>query len=183
MANIMHFGIDTGVSSAILDWLCKQRRKMKTNCCVPGCVADSKRHFRLKFYALPTKNYLKRKWVKLLRNKALKTDSKYTSVCSLHFKSGRKTYETNVPTLFPWSREWTDLVQTFNSETEKWFEKQQANDHSYVKKPPRLSLTPMSKNKTTSRRKSRNSRKTQEVIFLSPAFLIKHYIYLMHFLL
>ena len=54
MVNEMHFGIDTGLNSAILDCLrlSLQAKKNKgTNCCVPGCVVDSKRYFRLKFYS------------------------------------------------------------------------------------------------------------------------------------
>lgn len=101
-------------------------------------------------------------------------DSKNTTVCSLHFKSGRKTYETNVPTIFPWNREWADVVQRFNNETEDWFEKQQTNDHNYAKKPPVLRLTTMS-NTSTSQRKSRNSRKTQEVIYYSKFFTVIFY--------
>ena len=90
---------------------------MKTNCCVSYCHADSTRHMRLSYHAIPRDLKLRKRWVKSIRNDSLKLKSKGTTVCGLHFRGGRRTYLINVPTIFPWTSEWREVVEQYNSET------------------------------------------------------------------
>ena len=89
----------------------------KVNCCVPLCTTESRANKDLKFYRLPTeKNPRDRQlWIKLIRNENLKLDSQWTSVCSLHFKNGIKTYDESTPTIFPWSEEWPKVISEYNN--------------------------------------------------------------------
>lgn len=87
-------------------------------CCVPNCVATSKRTPSLRFYQLPKVMDRKKKWIKLLRNDNLRPGSKWASVCSLHFAGGRKTYMINTPTIFPWSAEWPEVIEAYNRQLE-----------------------------------------------------------------
>ncbi|KAG0714973.1 hypothetical protein GWK47_012999 [Chionoecetes opilio] len=52
------------------------------------------------------------------KNDNLRTQSKWTSVCSLHFAGGLKTYMINDPTIFPWSAEWPGVIETYNRKLE-----------------------------------------------------------------
>ena len=85
------------------------------NCCVPYCCADSKRHRGLRFYTLPKDSERRQAWIILIRNINLRTTSRYTSVCSLHFPGGSKTYDTKDPSIFPWSPQWPAIVQEYNN--------------------------------------------------------------------
>ncbi|KAI0242934.1 hypothetical protein LSAT2_010336 [Lamellibrachia satsuma] len=133
----------------------------KTNCCVPYCHATSKRHTTLKFYTLPKDAKVRNRWDSSIRNGNLKVNSKGTSVCSLHFCGGRKTYDINHPTIFPWTSEWEAVVEKYNDEVTI-----QSHDHSYTAKAnsPRL-LTldrPKSASKTVRVRHTLNSTHQQE---------------------
>eukprot|EP00106_Octopus_bimaculoides_P008872 XP_014776314.1 PREDICTED: uncharacterized protein LOC106873460 [Octopus bimaculoides] len=84
------------------------------NCCIPFCSADSKRHARIRFYSLPKEETRRATWVALIRNSNLRIDSKYTSVCSLHFPNGKKTHDKKDPSFFPWSQEWPVIINNYN---------------------------------------------------------------------
>lgn len=84
------------------------------NCCIPFCSADSKRHARIRFYSLPKEETRRATWVALIRNSNLRIDSKYTSVCSLHFPNGKKTHDKKDPSFFPWSQEWPAIINNYN---------------------------------------------------------------------
>ena len=101
--------------SACSTLLLSVRSMPKTNCCVPYCHASSTRHTRLSWHRLPKDKEIKRQWAVLIRNDTLRVDSNGTSVCGLHFLGGRKTYDIRLPSIFPWTPEWTDVVNAYNS--------------------------------------------------------------------
>ena len=86
------------------------------NCCVPNCVSTSRRTPSLKFYILPVEKKRRKLWISLIRNDCLRTSSRWTSVCSLHFPGGRKTNVIKDPTIFPWSAEWPVVIEEYNRE-------------------------------------------------------------------
>jgi len=90
------------------------------NCCVPSCIASTRRTPNLSFYRLPKDKANKDRWNIQCRNSNLKKGSKWTSVCSLHFVGGCKTYDIQEPTIFPWSDEWKDVIQNYNASLEQW---------------------------------------------------------------
>ncbi|XP_060789802.1 uncharacterized protein LOC132894244 isoform X2 [Neoarius graeffei] len=87
----------------------------KVNCCVPYCVSTTKRTPNLSFYQLPVEENRRKKWISLIRNENLRTESKWTSVCSLHFSGGKKTYLNRDPAIFPWSAEWPSVIEDYNN--------------------------------------------------------------------
>ena len=135
----------------------------KTNCCVPYCHATSKRHTTLKFDTLPKDAKVRKRWVSSIRNGNLKVNSKGTSVYSLRFCGGRKTYNINHPNIFPWTSEWEAVVEKYNDEVTR-----QSHDHSYTAKansPRARFLTldrPKSASKTVRVRHTLNSTHQQE---------------------
>ena len=85
---------------------------------MPLRSAESRGNSDLKFYRLPSEKTNPRGrqlWIKLIRNENLRVDSKWTSVCSLHFKNGIKTYDVTIPSIFPWSDEWPKVLSGYNS--------------------------------------------------------------------
>ncbi|GAB1597304.1 uncharacterized protein LOC115230799 isoform X2 [Argonauta hians] len=84
------------------------------NCCIPFCSADSKRHARIRFFSLPKEETRRAIWVALIRNSNLRIDSRYTSVCSLHFINGKKANDKKDPSFFPWSQEWPAIINNYN---------------------------------------------------------------------
>ncbi|CAB4025193.1 THAP domain-containing 11, partial [Paramuricea clavata] len=70
------------------------------NCCVPQCTNSNLRNPELSFYKIPKDSTLKKKWEKLLQTKGLLNIGPHYRVCSVHFSGGKKTYTTNVPTIF-----------------------------------------------------------------------------------
>ena len=126
--------------SACSTLLLSVRSMPKTNCCVPYCHASSTRHTRLSWHRLPKDKEIKRQWAALIRNDTLRVDSNGTSVCGLHFLGGRKTYDTRLPSIFPWTPEWTDVVNAYNS---KLTDATCHDDHGYSnesRKPALLTL-------------------------------------------
>ena len=114
----------------------------KTNCCVPHCHATSKRHKHLSWHVLPRDETLRKRWIVLIRNDNLRVSSKGTSVCGLHFRGGRRTYDENTPTIFPWTPEWTGLVNDYNKKVTDE-SSSLMNDHQYSSdsvKPALLTL-------------------------------------------
>ena len=126
--------------SACSTLLLSVRSMLKTNCCVPYCHASSTRHTRLSWHRLPKDKEIKRQWAALIRNDTLRVDSNGTSVCGLHFLGGRKTYDIRLPSIFPWTPEWTDVVNAYNS---KLTDPTCHDDHGYSnesRKPALLTL-------------------------------------------
>ena len=110
-----------------------------TNCCVPLCHATSKRHKQLSWHALPRDPKLKKRWVVAIRNDTLKVNSRGTSVCGLHFQGGRRTYDVNTPTIFPWTPEWETVVNEYNKKvSEEYATKRLCN--AELQKPALLTL-------------------------------------------
>ena len=138
-----------------------------TNCCVLYCHASSARHTQLSWYRLPKDKETKRQWGALIRNDTLQVDSNGTSVCGLHFLGGRKTYDIRLPSIFPWTPEWSEVVNEYNSRLTSPASATCQDDHGYSAKsrkpalltldvPPRLS-TCSSSAKRLCRRTTQNS--------------------------
>ena len=69
-------------------------KKLKYNCCVPGCNNGHRnRSTALKFYCIPKDSELQKAYVLLLKNDSLKIDS-----CQI---GGRKTIAQNRSVVFP----------------------------------------------------------------------------------
>ena len=79
---------------------------------------------------LPRDETLRKRWMVLIRNDNVRVNSKGTSVCGLHFRGGRRTYEENTPTIFPWMPEWTALVNAYNKKVTDE-SSSLMNDHQY----------------------------------------------------
>jgi hypothetical protein len=54
------------------------------------------------------------------KNYNLKKGSEWTSVCSLYFVGGAKTYNVKDPTIFPWTKEWKDVISKYNDSLAQW---------------------------------------------------------------
>ena len=118
----------------------------RTNCCVPLCHATSIRHTKLSFYRLPKDEKVRKNWVSLIRNSNLDVSSTSSRcVCSLHFRGGRKTYDVNVPTIFPWSSDWESVVERYNDDV------RQSGDHSYTATTKQSKLLTLNKPKHASK--------------------------------
>ena len=143
------------------------RSMPKTNCCVPYCHASSARHTHLSWHRLPKDKETKRQWAALIRNDTLRVDSNGTSVSiwGLHFLGGRKTYDIRLPSIFPWTPEWSEVVNEYNSKLTS--DPTCQDDHGYSAKsrkpalltldvPPRLSTCSPSA-KRLRRRTTQNS--------------------------
>lgn len=114
------------------------------NCCVPYCCADSKRHGGLRFYTLPKDKEHRQAWILLIRNTNLRITSRYTSVCSLHFPGGSKTYDTKDPSIFPWSPQWPAIIQEYNNRQQLYQNNNGLLDtNSKKNRPMTLRIPPM----------------------------------------
>ncbi|XP_064596253.1 uncharacterized protein LOC135462886 [Liolophura sinensis] len=111
----------------------------RINCCVPNCHATSQRNFYVKFHKIPRCPVTRKLWLQRARYPK-QTISRWTSVCSLHFKGGSKTYLVDKPSIFPWTPEWTDVVTMCNQQMLAWFEGQARGDHRYARRPPLLTI-------------------------------------------
>ena len=110
----------------------------KTNCCVPYCHSASKRHIHLTMHSLPRDDATKRQWAALIRNETLRVNSRGTSVCGLHFVGGRRTYDTRLPSIFPWTSEWSEVVRAYNSKATAAANR--LSDHEYCAKSLKATL-------------------------------------------
>ena len=105
----------------------------RVNYCVPLCTAESKGN--LPFYRLPKKGTRERQtWIRLIRNENLRTESQWTSVCSLHFVNGRKTYDDSCPTIFPRSQDWEKVIYTSDPARPKFRSLKMVQPQSYRKR-------------------------------------------------
>ena len=55
-------------------------------------------------YRIPKNESLRKKYIRLIRNKTLKLESSDTRICSAHFEGGKKKYFWQLPSIFPWSK-------------------------------------------------------------------------------
>ncbi|XP_070552185.1 uncharacterized protein [Ptychodera flava] len=113
-----------------------------SNCCVPYCFTNSKDYILISFHSFPTDKRRNSHWKRLVRNDG--NISRNAKVCGLHFLGGRKTYDNHTPTLFPWSTNWPDIVETYNAKVTQWFrtrcnglttEPTDHLDHTYSRQP------------------------------------------------
>ena len=109
-----------------------------TSCCVPYCHSASKRHTHLSMHTLPRDDATKRQWAALIRNETLRVNSRGTSVCGLHFVGGRRTYDTRLPSIFPWTSEWSEVVHAYN--VKATLAAKRLSDHVYCAKPLKACL-------------------------------------------
>ena len=117
---------------------------VNVKCCVPGCASKSQGFRYLKFHQLPKDNCRRKIWKNSIKN--AKKISKWFSICSLHFKGGWKDFYAN-PSIFPWSQEWPDVVESYNKFVVEKFMRSQAIDHTYACMPnlmevPTCTVTP-----------------------------------------
>jgi len=100
--------------------------------------------------------------MKSMRSKCLKNE-RWKTICHLHFRAGKKTYDEDTPKIFPWSPEWKDVVEEENEKMSRWFNNQIQFDHHYAETPVLLSVSkPLHDNKVIHMRKTKNSRKDQD---------------------
>ena len=105
----------------------------KTNCCMPHCHATSKRYKHSSWHVFPRDETLRKRWIVLIRNDNLRVNLKGTSLCGLHFRGSRRTYEEKTPTIFPWMPEWSG--KCLQQEGDRWI------FITYERSPVQLRLT------------------------------------------
>jgi len=109
----------------------------KTNRSVLHCHATNKRHKHLSWHVLPRDETLRKRWMILIMNDDVRVSAKGKSVCVLHFRGGRRTYDENTPTIFPFTPEWTGLVNAYNKKVTD-DSSSLTNDHQYSSVKPAL---------------------------------------------
>ncbi|CAH3117632.1 unnamed protein product [Porites lobata] len=81
-------------------------------CCVPGCYNNSKKHKgKFSFYNFPGDQNLRRQWLHNISRKDFRPTTRHR-VCSAHFEGGSKTYQNNVPTVFPLQKSHPKVIKT-----------------------------------------------------------------------
>ena len=81
-------------------------------CCVPGCYNNSKKHKgKFSFYNFPGDQNLRRQWLHNISRKDFRPTTGHR-VCSAHFEGGSKTYQNNVPTVFPLQKSHPKVIKT-----------------------------------------------------------------------
>ena len=81
-------------------------------CCVPGCYNNSKKHKgKFSFYSFPGDQNLRRQWLHNISRKDFRPTTGHR-VCSAHFEGGSKTYQNNVPTVFPLQKPHPKVIKT-----------------------------------------------------------------------
>ncbi len=135
---------------------------MPSNCCVPNCVANAASYINLRFYRFPSDPKRRSVWKRLVRNEDL---SVHPYICCLHFEGSVKTYDVDTPTIFPWTREWSEVLREYNQRCRVWFEQQTINNHDYAKPPKGMQFTPMKHvgHQTKKRRSATSSRSISTV--------------------
>lgn len=143
----------------------------KVNCCVPLCTSSSRTTPNLSFYRLPKDEEQRKRWNVLCKNANLKTKSKWTSICSLHFPGGFKSYNDIEPTIFPWSRGWKTVIESYNDSLERWKTKElckiQPRKHTDSEKLPLVIDNRGSKARSTASITKRTRQFDDETVFQS----------------
>ena len=81
-------------------------------CCVPGCYNNSKKHNgKFSFYNFPGDQNLRRQWLHNISRKDFRPTAGHR-VCSAHFEGGSKSYQNNVPTVFPLQKSHPKVIKT-----------------------------------------------------------------------
>lgn len=83
-------------------------------CSVLRCVANSQSNPDLCYHGLPISEGRRKMWLKLIKFNKKCTAKKSIWVCSLHFLGGRKACRNSDPTIFPWSKEWPSVIDSYN---------------------------------------------------------------------
>ena len=84
-------------------------------------------------------------------------------MCGLHFQGGRRTYDVNTPTIFPWTPEWETVANAYNMKvSDEYATKRLCN--AELQKPALLMLNrpPISACSPAAVRRSRQRRRTPE---------------------
>ena len=81
-------------------------------CCVPGCYNNSKKHKgKFSFYNFPGDQNLRRQWLHNISRKDFGPTTGHRAR-SAHFEGGSKTYQNNVPTVFPLQKSHPKVIKT-----------------------------------------------------------------------
>lgn len=70
-------------------------------CCAPHCNNNSRRNPKQLYHKMPKDPKLEKIWTKLLKTKGLRNPGPNHYLRSAHFRRGKKTYDNNIPTVFP----------------------------------------------------------------------------------
>ena len=81
-------------------------------CSFPGCYNNSKKHkAKFSFYNFPGDQNSRRQWLHNISRKDFRPTTGHR-VCSAHFEVGSKTYQNNVPTVFPLQKSHPKVIKT-----------------------------------------------------------------------
>jgi hypothetical protein len=131
---------------------------VNVNCFVRNCVSNNRSYPYLKFYKLPKDKKRRRRWKRLSRN-TRQQESRWTSICRLHFEDGWKRDFYTDPSIFPWSEAWPNVVESYNNHVGKRFAQSQAEEHTYAKRPKLMEVPVVTTRKAKSVHSSNASRR------------------------
>ena len=81
-------------------------------CCVPGCYNNSEKHKgKFSFYNLPGDQNLRRQWFHNISRKDFRPTTGHR-VSGAHLEGGSKTYQNDVPTVFPLQKSHPEVIKT-----------------------------------------------------------------------
>ena len=81
-------------------------------CCVPGCYNNSEKHKgKFSFYNLPGDQNLRRQWLHKISRKDFRPTTGHR-VSGAHLEGGSKTYQNDVPTVFPLQKSHPEVIKT-----------------------------------------------------------------------
>ena len=81
-------------------------------CCVPGCYNNSEKHKgKFSFYNLPGDQNLRRQWLHNVSRKDFRPTTGHR-VSGAHLEGGSKTYQNDVPTVFPLQKSHPEVIKT-----------------------------------------------------------------------
>ena len=81
-------------------------------CCVPGCYNNSENHKgKFSFYNLPGDQNLRRQWLHKISRKDFRPTTGHR-VSGAHLEGGSKTYQNDVPTVFPLQKSHPEVIKT-----------------------------------------------------------------------
>ena len=81
-------------------------------CCVPGCYNNSEKHKgKFSFYKLPRDQNLRRQWLHNISRKDFRPTTGHR-VSGAHLEGGSKTYQNDVPTVFPLQKSHPEVIKT-----------------------------------------------------------------------
>ena len=81
-------------------------------CCVPGCYNNSEKHKgKFSFYNLPGDQNLRRQWFHNISRKDFRPTTGHR-VSGAHLEGGSKSYQNDVPTVFPLQKSHPEVIKT-----------------------------------------------------------------------